>query len=144
MSGPPRVPNLYAALGGDVSSLRPPPPARKRPSRPGAATEAQIQAAVLKALRLHPAVAWIGRYNSGGFYDGGDRYVQFHSVPGQSDLMGMLKGGRLLAIEIKRPGARPTEQQAAFLARVATGGGLAGVATGVADALALLAGGRAP
>lgn len=46
--------------------------------------------------------------------------------------------GRSVWIEVKRPGQTPTALQAAELARWATAGAISGVATCVAEALALL------
>lgn len=44
---------------------------------------------------------------------------------GSSDLLGMLRGGRLLAVECKKPGGKLTSQQAAFASLINDSGGLA-------------------
>lgn len=54
---------------------------------------------VLKALHAHPAVAWAERMNSGAVRVGG-RFIRF-GWPGCPDLLGQLKDGRLLGVEVK-------------------------------------------
>ena len=55
------------------------------------------------------------------------RYVKF-GMPGSSDILGFMKpGGVFVGIEVKRPGNRPTPEQAAFLAQLKLFGGLAAV-----------------
>jgi len=143
--------NLYACLAGDTSSLTPSGhykaatrnatgSGKGRVAGQGATcrkppSEAEIQSAIMKALRLHPAVAWVGRYNSGGMYNQQDAYIAFNSVPGQSDLMGMLKGGLLFALEVKAPGGKLTPLQKGFIERVQKGGGIAAVVTSIDEAL---------
>ena len=104
--------------------------------------EADIQSCVLEYLRWHPKVAWIERVNSGSAWlpgkGGQERPVQFHTISGCSDLIGMLKTGQFLAVECKRPGKAPTPLQAAFLARVKKAGGVSGYATSIESAKAIL------
>ena len=52
---------------------------------------------------------------------------------GCSDILGMLRGGRWLAVEVKRPGKQPTDDQRTFLDAVNRGGGLGFVARSIAD-----------
>lgn len=103
--------------------------------------EADIQYAILRALKVHPAVAWAGRFNSGAqvISEGKSRrFVRFSSVKGLSDIVGQLVDGRFLAIEVKRPSGRVTEDQDGFLAAVNKHHGLAFVARSVADVWAVL------
>lgn len=58
-----------------------------------------------------------------------------YGVPGQSDLQGIIDGGRFLAIEVKRPGEKQTEDQIAWGSMVNKRGGLYIVATSVDDAI---------
>ena len=106
---------------------------RLTPSEP---LEAQVQRAVLRALSLHPRVAWAHRMNSGVFRpqrkDGSVGFVRA-GFEGLSDVIGQLVDGRLLAVEVKRPSGRVTEPQDAFLTRVRTHGGVAFVARSVDD-----------
>ena len=65
------------------------------------------------------------------------------AAPGVSDLIGWTEGGRFVAVEVKGPRGRVTDEQAAFIELVRRSGGLAGVARSVADARGILEG-RAP
>lgn len=112
-------------------------------------TEAQVQASIRALLAAHPLVAWHGRINSGRAWlkgaGGKERPVQFHDVPGMSDIIGQLKDGRFLAIEVKRPSWKgPSDEreqrQAAFLERVRAHGGVAFFAKRVDDVIAHLGG----
>ena len=111
---------------------------RLRPLEP---TEAQIQDAILKALRIHPAVVWASRMNTGAGKlrrcDGTEQWIRF-GFPGCSDILGQLRDGRLLAIEAKRPGGRVSAEQKAFLERASRHGALAFVARSSAEALGML------
>lgn len=108
--------------------------------------ERDIQRVILEALRLHPAVAHIARTNTGaGRFMGKDgkagRFVRF-GFQGQSDLTGVAKDGRVIAIEVKRPKTRNnlSLEQRAYLDQVREAGGYAGVATCVEDAFAIVEG----
>ena len=107
---------------------------RSDPTKP---LEKDVLKAVLHLLRAHPHVAWVARINSGTFMDG-DRYVQANSQRGMSDILGMFKGGRLLAVEVKRPGAKLMPHQQEFLDRINAGGGLAFMASDASDVLSIL------
>ncbi len=65
------------------------------------------------------------------------RHGTAFGVRGDADLFGSL-GGRHFEIEVKRPGKVPTELQAARLAEWRASGAMAGSATNVAEALAIL------
>lgn len=92
---------------------------------------------VIKALRSHPAVAWVERQNSGQVKIEG-RYITF-GWRGASDIIGMLKDGRLLAVEVKGPAGRLQPHQRDFLERVRSNGGVAFVARSLADVVRELA-----
>lgn len=94
--------------------------------------EADVLRSVLAYLRLAKIFSW--RVNSGGIrasHNGKRRFVRFSSINGISDVLAILPGGRLLAIECKRPGERPTDTQKAFLTEVSMAGGLALVVSDV-------------
>ena len=98
--------------------------------------EREVLRQCLDLLRLLRVPHW--RANTGALAasgaDGRRRFVRFGPV-GQSDILGVLPpAGRLLCVEVKRKGKRPTEAQSAFLANVEAAGGLAIV---VHDALEL-------
>ena len=56
---------------------------------------------------------------------------------GVADIIGILDG-RFLAIEVKRPGAKLTEDQAIFLQKVRNNGGIGIVARDVSDVMGLM------
>ena len=87
---------------------------------------------VLQALRTHNAVAWVRRQNTGAAKVGG-RFIKF-GWAGCTDLLGMMKDGRLLAVECKRPkGGRLSTEQVHFIGMVNQFGGCAFVATSAID-----------
>jgi len=110
--------------------------------KPAQPLERDIQKACLMLLRVHPKVAAVWRQNSGTFteqnQDGSMRYISAHTMPGLPDIMGFLKGGRMFAFEVKRPGNRATPLQQAFIDRANAAGALAAVVTDAAELPALL------
>lgn len=109
-------------------------------------SETDIQSLILEALTYHPAVAWIRRYNSATIptaRGGKWRQIQCHRAAKgvkykQLDLMGMLKGGRTLVIEVKKPGEKADDEQQQEINRVNADGGLAFWADSVESAFAQL------
>lgn len=93
--------------------------------------EAAALAEVLKALHAHPAVAWAERMNSGAARIGA-RFVRF-GWRGCPDVLGQLRDGRLLGVEVKSPTGRIRPEQAVFLERIADAGGCAFVARDCRD-----------
>jgi len=61
-----------------------------------------------------------------------ERFIKF-GFKGLSDIIGMLKDGRFLAVEIKRPGGKLTTNQREFLTLVAHAKGVAFRADSVND-----------
>jgi hypothetical protein len=98
--------------------------------------ETEVLSACLKLLAVHPACAFAFRANSGGMKTEAGQYVKF-GFRGMPDILGCLKGGRLLAVEVKRPGKSPTADQNAFLFAVNQAGGF-GCWTDSVDKLAAL------
>lgn len=95
----------------------------------------------------------VWRSNTGALRDEGGRLVRYGLCDGSSDLIGIVRlcdvaalssiahrtdPGVFLAIEVKRPGEKPTAEQRAFLARVAAMGGVAGWCSSVAGAVAIV------
>lgn len=102
------------------------------------ATESQIVQAVLRACKAHSAVAFVWRNNTGAALMNGKRWVSFGHA-GMSDVLGCLRTtGQLLALEVKRPGAKPTPDQRAFLDAVERAGGVSAVVHSAGEALAVL------
>jgi hypothetical protein len=90
----------------------------------------------LSAQQRRGRVVWFARRNSGGAMNAHGMFVRFYQLyvkgrpptgKGAPDLDGMLPGGQYFALEIKRPGGKPTEPQAAFLSLVREAGGVAAV-----------------
>jgi len=109
-------------------------PTKRTNDRP----EAMALIEVLKALRAHPAVVWCERMNSGATRIG-TRWVKFGFV-GCPDLLGMLRDGRLLGVEVKAPRGKLRPEQAVFLERIRAGGGVSFVARDCRDVIRELQG----
>ena len=95
--------------------------------------EAAALCEVLKALKAHPAVCWCERMNSGAARVGG-RFVRF-GFTGCPDVLGQLRDGRLLGVEVKAPRGKLRPEQAVFLERINGAGGLAFVARDCRDVI---------
>ena len=93
--------------------------------------EAAALVEVLKAVKAHPLVAWAERQNSGAARIG-SRFVRF-GWPGCPDVLGQLKDGRFLGVEVKAPKGRASPEQTLFLDRIRCAGGVAFVARDLRD-----------
>jgi len=138
---------LYAALAGKpVRELPiPPEPKKRAAAKPSTEpSEADILRAIMQLLKRHPKVAQCWRQNSGTFQernrDGSVRYIRANTQRGMSDIMGVLKDGRTLAIEVKSRTGRMRPRQEEFLQTIRSAGGVAGVVRSVDDAVRLLEG----
>lgn len=112
-----------------------------------AALQRQI-IAYLRAQQTRGRIVWFCRIN-GGAVKVGKRWIANyrsylpHTEPssaGVSDLLVLLPGGQLAALEVKRPGERATDEQIAFQAAVRAGGGIAAVVHGFEDLPSVLFG----
>ena len=112
----------------------------QQPKRTNSKPEAAALCEVLKALRAHPAVIWCERMNTGAAKIG-NRFIRF-GFTGCPDVLGQLRDGRLLGVEVKAPGGRLRTEQAIFLERINEAGGLGFVARNCRDVFAAL--GQAP
>jgi len=106
------------------------------PKRKNDRPEAAALLEVLKAVRAHPLVAWCERMNSGAAKVGG-RFIRF-GWPGCPDVLGQLKDGRLLGVEVKSRTGRLRPEQAVFLERIRGAGGVAFVARDLRDVVKAL------
>ena len=93
--------------------------------------EAAALVEVLKAVKTHPLVAWAERQNSGAAKVGG-RFIRF-GWPGCPDVLGQMKDGRLLGVEVKAKAGKLRPEQAVFLERIRGAGGVAFVARDMRD-----------
>ena len=100
---------------------------KRHNSRPEAAALLEV----LKAVRAHSLVAWAERQNSGAAKVGG-RFIRF-GWPGCPDVLGQLKDGRLLGVEVKAAQGRASPEQVAFLERIRGAGGVAFIAHDLRD-----------
>ncbi len=91
---------------------------------------------VLQALSVHPAVAWVERMNSGAARIG-KRFVRF-GWKGCPDVLGQMKDGRLLGVEVKAAKGRLRPEQSLFLERIRCAGGVAFMARNCRDVLEAL------
>jgi hypothetical protein len=93
--------------------------------------EAAALLEVVKALRAHRAVAWCERMNSGAARIG-KRFVRF-GWPGCPDVLGQLRDGRLLGVEVKSRTGRASPEQTIFLEQIRMAGGVAFIARDLRD-----------
>lgn len=98
-------------------------------------TEHQIQSAILEYLPYLGVFAW---RNNSGMLALNDKYGKKRMVKmgmaGLPDILGVQRGtGRLIAIEVKRPGRKPTDIQQRMLQELTDHGALAFVATSIED-----------
>ena len=99
--------------------------------------ERGIQTAIMNALFAHPKVAWAYVTTIGLFKGRGGQRINV-GFPGQSDILGQMKDGRFLAIEVKQPGKVPTEDQYKFLDLVSKNNGVSGWADNIEDAIKIV------
>ena len=102
-------------------------PVERKNDRPEAAALVEV----LKALKAHSDVAWCERMTSGAFRIG-KRFVRF-GWKGCPDVLGQLKDGRLLAVEVKSRTGKLRPEQAVFLERIRCAAGVAFVARDCRD-----------
>lgn len=83
--------------------------------------EATIENDILQYLQYRGIFCW--RTHTG-------RYPP--ATPGMPDIVGVWKG-QMIAVEVKRPGQKPTKVQTAFIDKLKTSGALVIVASSVGD-----------
>lgn len=101
--------------------------------------ERDVQRAVMEWLSVKGIFHW--RMNNAGIFDAKTGGYRFHGLKGVSDILGIMPdgSGRILAIEVKRPGGKMTEAQKIFQQRIAELGGIATCVSSVAELEADLA-----
>ncbi len=93
--------------------------------------EQSIQSAILQYLRFKGIFCW--KNNTAGIYvRSRNTYIPSHA-PGVSDILGILKDGRFLAIEVKAPKGRISPHQQQFIDEINARGGVAFVARSVEE-----------
>ena len=114
-------------------------PAPPGPKRFNKHPEQGVLNAVMKMLRYHPKVAWVVRINSGAYKTPEGRFIRYGFV-GCPDLLGQMRDGRILMIEVKAAKGRLTDDQEFMLAKCRANGGVSGVARSIEEALAIVGG----
>ena len=100
-------------------------------------SERSVLKQIIAALNAHPLVVFVWREQSGVFGEG-NRVVTV-GFRGKPDLIGMLRTGHFFAIECKNSkGGKESPEQAYYLSLIRAGGGLAGFASSVDDAIAIV------
>jgi hypothetical protein len=104
-------------------------------SKTKAPLEKHVQNAILNFLSLHRVFVWPNKTQ--GTFDPKKkvfrRPTSRHWINGVADILGVTPKGRIIAIEVKRPGERPSDAQKEFLFDVSNRGGVAFVATSIED-----------
>jgi len=96
--------------------------------------EQAIQQQILARLGALPGLT-MWRNNSGALVDQRGQLVRY-GQPGSADLLGVAgPAGRLVALEVKRPGGRQTDLQRAWQGMVERHGGIYLVVTSVDEAV---------
>ena len=94
--------------------------------------ESEVQKAILDWLRWHKIFCWKTN-NTGIFKQKTGSYIKV-GMKGIADLIGIIPpSGRLLAIEVKRPGNTASSEQKSFLASIRASGGIGFIAFGIED-----------
>jgi hypothetical protein len=100
---------------------------------------------ILREIRLElgkipDVVLWRNNVGSAEYVSpqGDVMRVAYGLCPGSSDLIGMLRGGRFLALEVKTATGRSTKQQEQFMALVKAMGGVAAVVRSSDEAVRLV------
>jgi len=105
-----------------------------------ATRETDLVNACLQLLKLRGVFAW--RQNTAGIRRRDRAGREFWAAPalrGVADILAVAPGsGKLVALEVKRPGGKPTAEQVAFLDSVNVAGGIGMVIRDVGALAALL------
>ena len=103
-------------------------------------SETELLQRTLLALGSHPDCR-VWRNNTGRLPDPRNgRWISF-GLKGSADILGIIKGGRFLAIETKTPTGRLRPEQVAFRTMVTAMGGLYVLARSTDDAISAVEGG---
>jgi hypothetical protein len=102
-------------------------------------TESALVQGCLDLLKLKGILAW--RSDNAGVRRSvaGRTFWSFSGLKGVSDILGIVEGGRLLAVECKAPQGKVSPDQQWFIDTVQALGGLAGVVRCISDLEKLLA-----
>lgn len=103
-----------------------------------AETEQNIQKAIIDYLRIKRYVVF--KHHSTGFTVRDGKVAAFrYSEKGISDIIACSPQGTFVAIEVKRPGGKPTDEQIQFIKQIILNGGIAFVAHSIDETIQRLA-----
>ena len=103
--------------------------------------ESEIQTKIMNMLKKHPHVVFATVTTTGRVkYKG---YWITLGFIGLADIIGQMRDGRTLAIEVKKPGEKPTDEQLDFLDMVQRNGGISGWCDSVEGAMEVINGAKA-
>lgn len=112
-----------------VFKLTPTAPKRRRHY---ATIETGVTNVILAYLHHRGIFAW--KQVQAGIWDPvRNVYKGFHGLRGVSDILGVLPNGKFLAVEVKSPSGRVSEEQERFIAKVNELGGRAIIARSIED-----------
>lgn len=97
--------------------------------------EKEIQKTILEYLNLNGHYCW--RNNTGMIFSEykGKKRAWYAGMKGSSDILGVAKNGKFIAVEVKGKGNKPSLYQQMFLAEVKKRGGYAIVAYSLEDVM---------
>ena len=98
--------------------------------------EQDIQKVILDYLRYKKIFCW--KVNNAGIYKKKTGAYIPTGLLGVSDIIGLLPNGLFLAIEVKRPGKEPLDNQKEFLENIRKNNGVGLVAYSVDDVIEFL------
>lgn len=97
--------------------------------------ESDIQKAIIDYLKLKKYVVFKHR-NVGIYKKDSDRYIPLpKSELGISDIIGCSPSGKFLAIEVKKPGGKATDDQIKFIKSIVDNGGIGMIAYSIDDVM---------
>ena len=99
--------------------------------------ESEIQNKIMSILSEHPKVVWSIVTTTGKIKGRGGHWITL-GYPGMADIVGQLRTGQVFAIEVKRPGQKPSKLQQEFIDVMNRFGGVAGWADSVDSALNII------
>lgn len=98
-------------------------------------SEKLIEHEILLYLRSHGVFCW--KNITGGFFDPVRKRFRKQTSPyainGTSDILGIMKDGRFLAIEVKSKYGKPSPEQTLFIQKIKANGGIAFVARSISE-----------
>ncbi len=101
--------------------------------------ESHIQKAIIDFLKVKKILCFKHR-NVGIYKQATNSYIPLaFGEKGISDIIGCLKNGRFLAIEVKRKGNKPSNEQLEFIERVNKMGGVGIIAYSLDDVVSSIA-----